>query len=98
MESVGPVVLIVVTVAIGLAFAVGVVQLWRHQPIPDRSADEETVELPRDDTDDTDEPDEDSVPDDDGEPDEEATVELNDADDEATVELAGRSEPDRRDV
>lgn len=55
VDSVGSVVLIAVTVAVGLAFVTGVVQLWRHQPVhhdqvvtdpaDHATVDEETVEL-----------------------------------------------------
>lgn len=92
--------LIVVTVAIGLAFAAGVVRLWRHQPVPDvtvdeQTGDEETVALMREPDDDTD-ADDDTGQDDDTGPDDEETVDLGE-DDEATVDLGDRPTPDVRD-
>lgn len=43
MDSIGTLVLIVATAAIGLAAIVAVVQLWRHQPVHE---DQQTVPPP----------------------------------------------------
>ena len=102
VDSVGSVVLIAVTVAVGLAFVTGVVQLWRHQPVhhdqatsgpdEDTGPDEETVALPRDDEESGEEPDGDDGSADDGSADE-TTVDLRGADRPPATERGERGTP-----